>query len=166
MENKFEVGDTIYAGVLSGGSFTFKVDSIRFVDGIPLLYGTVIDSNKPVFAVHPKFCEKINIIASEVDLPKTKPVQSDGKSSSYYDLKLGQKTIDFITENGYIKTEHLIYDVFNNDFDAGNAFKSLVRAWGTINGSGKQGNSLQYELNKIEYSINKIREYRGEEQWY
>lgn len=94
---------------------------------------------------------------------ENKPIVSDGKSSSYYDLKLSQKTVDFIVENGYIKTEHLIYDVFNNDFDAGNAFKSLVRAWGTISGAGKQGNSLQYEINKIEYSINKIREYRGEE---
>lgn len=92
----------------------------------------------------------------------TKPIESDGKSSSYYDLKLSQKTIDFIEENGYVKTEMLIYDIFDNDFDFSNAFKSLVRAWGTVNGAGKKGNNLDYELNKIDYSVNKIREYRGE----
>lgn len=93
---------------------------------------------------------------------KKEPIESDGKSSSYYDLKLHQKTIDFIKENGYVKTEMLIYDIFDNDFDFSNAFKSLVRAWGTVNGAGKKGNNLFYELNKIEYSVNKIREYRGE----
>lgn len=94
-------------------------------------------------------------------MEKKEPIVSDGKSSSYYDLKLSQKTIDFIKENGYVKTEHLIYDIFENDFDAGNAFKSLVRAWGTINGAGKKGNTLSYEINKINYSISKINEYRG-----
>ena len=97
-----------------------------------------------------------------IEKQQKEPVESDGKSSSYYDLKLSQKTIDFIKENGYVKTEMLIYDIFDNDFDFSNAFKSLVRAWGTVNGAGKKGNNLFYELNKIEYSVNKIREYRGE----
>ena len=99
---------------------------------------------------------------SAVEKQNKEPIESDGKSSSYYDLKLSQKTIDFITENGYVKTEMLIYDIFDNDFDFSNALKSLVRAWGTVNGAGKKGNSLNYELNKIEYSVNKIREYRGD----
>lgn len=93
---------------------------------------------------------------------EVKPIESDGKSSRYYDLELSQKTIDFIVEHGYVKTEMLIYDIFNNDFDFANAFKSLVRAYGTMNGAGKKGNSLEYELNKIDYSVNKIREYRGD----
>lgn len=96
-------------------------------------------------------------------MEKKVPIESDGKSSSYYDLKLSQKTIDFIKENDYVKTEMLIYDIFDNDFDFSNAFKSLVRAWGTVNGAGKKGNNLYYELNKIDYSVNKIREYRGED---
>ena len=62
--------------------------------------------------------------------PKIEPIKSDGKSSSYYDINLSEKTKKFITENGYVKTEHLIYDMFGNDFDFGNAFKSLVRAYG------------------------------------
>ena len=84
-------------------------------------------------------------------MEKKVPIESDGKSSSYYDLKLSQKTIDFIKENGYVKTEMLIYDIFDNDFDFSNAFKSLVRAWGTVNGAGKKGNSLI--MNSIRSSI-------------
>jgi hypothetical protein len=95
-------------------------------------------------------------------MEKNKPIVSDGKSSSYYDLKLNQKTIDFILKSGYIKTEHLIYDLFGNDFDYGTVFKSLVRSYGCINGAGKKGNSLDYELNKVEYYVNRIRENRGE----
>ena len=45
---------------------------------------------------------------------------------------------------------------FDNGFDFGNAFKSLVRAFLNTQGSGKEGNDLAYELNKIRYSINKI----------
>lgn len=101
-----------------------------------------------------------SIIAPEDTEIDVKPVVSDGKYSSYYDLKLNKKTLDFIASNGYVITEMLINDIFDNDFDAGNAFKSLVRAWGAIKGAGKAGNSIEYELNKIEYSINKIREYR------
>ena len=47
--------------------------------------------------------------------------------------------------------------MFGNDFDFGNAFKSLVRAYLETQGKGKEGNDLAYELKKIEYSINKIR---------
>lgn len=101
-----------------------------------------------------------SIIAPEDTEIDVKPVVSDGKYSSYYDLKLSKKTLDFIASNGYVITEMLINDIFDNDFDAGNAFKSLVRAWGAVKGAGKAGNSIEYELNKIEYSINKIREYR------
>lgn len=95
--------------------------------------------------------------------PKKEPIKSDGKSSSYYDLVLSEKTKKFIAENGYVKTEHLIYDIFGNDFDFGNAFKSLVRAYGITQGGGKAGNNTQYEVNKIIYSANKIVEYKGDD---
>lgn len=85
-----------------------------------------------------------------------KPIQSDGGSSSYYDLKLSKKTIDFIKENGYVKTEQIIKDVFDNDFDFGNSFKSQVRLYGITKGAGKAGNSAHYESNKIKYSLDKI----------
>ena len=77
----------------------------------------------------------------------SKKVKSDGGSSSYYTLTVN---------NINIETEDIIRDVFDNDFDFGNAFKSLVRAFLNTQGSGKEGNDLAYELNKIRYSINKI----------
>lgn len=90
-----------------------------------------------------------------------KPVKSDGGSSSYYDVPVPDWLLDVLLkreEEGerYIKTEELIEVLFDNDFDAGNAFKSLVRAWGCFNGGGKEGNSLEYDLNKIRYSLNKL----------
>ncbi len=80
--------------------------------------------------------------------PVSKGIVSDGSSSSYYTLEI----------NGdFIETEQIIEQVFGNDFDFGNVFKSLIRAYGTTQGKGKLGNDLAYELNKIEYSINKLR---------
>ena len=90
-----------------------------------------------------------------------KPVKSDGGSSSYYDIPIPtwllEKLVDRDVEgNCYIKTEEIIETFFKNDFDAGNAFKSLVRAWGAFNGGGKEGNSMDYDFNKVRYSMNKL----------
>ena len=93
---------------------------------------------------------------------ETTPIKSDGGSSSYYDLKLSDLTLDFIEETNKVKTEHLIRDVFGNDFDFANIFKSLVRAYGVTQGSGKEGNDISYEMNKIIYSANKIKDYYNE----
>ncbi len=82
------------------------------------------------------------------DNPSPK-VKSDGGSSSYYTLDINGTKVE---------TEDIIRDVFGNDFDFGNAFKSLVRAYLETQGKGKEGNDLAYELNKIKYSINKIKE--------
>jgi hypothetical protein len=79
---------------------------------------------------------------------ETSKVKSDGGSSSYYTLDINGTKVE---------TEDIIRDVFDNDFDFGNAFKSLVRAYLNTQGKGKEGNDLAYELNKINYSINKIR---------
>lgn len=90
-------------------------------------------------------------------------VASDGGTSVYYDLRLPKevttKIIERLAESGesYIKTEEIIECVFGNDFDFGNSFKSLVRACLTTKGVGKKGNTLDYELNKIVYSVEKIR---------
>jgi hypothetical protein len=88
-------------------------------------------------------------------------IASDGRSSAYYDIDLPDWLIDrvlnrIIEGRAYIKTEELIEAAFNDDFDAGNAFKSLVRLWGAFNGAGKAGNSVSYEKNKIEYSVGKL----------
>ena len=76
-------------------------------------------------------------------------VTSDGGSSSYYTLNINDTKVE---------TEDIIRDVFGNDFDFGNAFKSLVRAYLNTQGKGKAGNELAYELNKIRYSLDKIKE--------
>ncbi|MDX9668695.1 hypothetical protein [Pseudomonas sp. P8_250] len=92
---------------------------------------------------------------------KTGAIASDGRSSTYYDISLPNWLIARVLERyedgrAYIKTEELIEAAFNDDFDAGNAFKSLVRLWGAFNGAGKAGNSVSYEKNKIEYSVGKL----------
>ena len=76
-------------------------------------------------------------------------IKSDGGSSSYYTLNINDTKVE---------TEDIIRDVFGNDFDFGNAFKSLVRAYLNTQGKGKAGNELAYELNKIRYSLDKIKE--------
>lgn len=92
---------------------------------------------------------------------QTGAIASDGRSSTYYDIGLPNWLIARVLERyeegyAYIKTEELIEIAFHDDFDAGNAFKSLVRLWGAFNGAGKAGNSVSYEKNKIEYSVGKL----------
>jgi hypothetical protein len=88
-------------------------------------------------------------------------IKSDGGSSTYYDIELPDWLISRVFDRyregrTYIKTEELIEVTFNSDFDAGNAFKSLIRLWGAFNGAGKAGNTVSYEKKKIEYSVDKL----------
>jgi hypothetical protein len=102
--------------------------------------------------------------SGEAEKVKTKePIKSDGGSSSYYDIYLPtwlmQAMVDREVDGKvYIKTEELIEVAFESDFDFANAFKSLVRAFGTMSGGGKAGNDVDYEMNKVQYSANKIKE--------
>lgn len=165
----YNIGDTVWAtygyyGGLATKSntawcFWFTITSIE--------NGLLYCRERNVFGVNP---EKVRLsdrkdIGNHIFIEKVtqdnlkenpKPIQSDGGSSSYYDLKLSKKTIDFIKSNGYVKTEQIIKDVFDNDFDFGNAFKSLIRLFGITKGAGKAGNSAHYESNKIKYSLDKI----------
>ncbi|MNF40755.1 hypothetical protein D3C85_783500 [compost metagenome] len=91
------------------------------------------------------------------------PIKSDGGSSTYYDIKLPDWVVALILErqaagSAYVKTEELIIAAFDNDFDFGNAFKSLVRAKGAEDGAGKAGNGVEYEANKIIYSMGKVKQ--------
>ncbi len=90
-----------------------------------------------------------------------KAIKSDGGSSSYYDFEIPQHYLDKINETGIIKTEWLIDFMFKNDFDFACAFKALVRARGIVDGAGKEGNTLSYELNKNRYYSDKIEEKHG-----
>lgn len=92
-----------------------------------------------------------------------KKIKSDGGSSSYYDLPISDKLLKAINsrnEDGkcYVKTEDLIDELFGNDFDFGTMFKSVVRGYLQTKGEGKAGNDLAYEMNKVIYYANKIKE--------
>ena len=104
-----------------------------------------------------------NKIKSKADSEKKIPIKSDGGSSTYYDIDIPAWLLYTLNERQkegkcYIKTEELIECGFSSDFDAGNVFKSLVRAWGALNGAGKAGNDVDYECNKIVYSANKLKQ--------
>lgn len=95
--------------------------------------------------------------------PESKKIKSDGGSSSYYDIPipkwLAQKLIErYNSGQCYIKTEEIIKVRYDNDFDFGNADKSLHRAFQATKGGGKEGNDVNYDLNKVKYSIEKIRQ--------
>lgn len=87
----------------------------------------------------------------------TGPIKSDGGSSSYYDIQLSDKIIDFIVANRYIKTEQLI-EALGSDFDIGNIIKCAVRINSLMQGKGKEGNDVAYDANKIRYSANRLKE--------
>lgn len=88
---------------------------------------------------------------------ETKPIKSDGGSSSYYDIQLPDWLIDIIVERRYIKTEELI-EIMGDSFNQGTILKSLVRLNSLLNGVGKEGNSVDYECNKIIYYSNRIKD--------
>ncbi len=87
----------------------------------------------------------------------TGAIKSDGGSSSYYDIPIPDWLVDLIVERRYIKTEELI-EVLGGNFDEGNILKCLVRINSLRNGKGKEGNSVDYDCNKIIYSANRIKE--------
>ena len=82
------------------------------------------------------------------------PIVSDGGSSDYY--KLPNSLVEKALATSELQTEDIIEHVFDNDFDFGNIFKTLVRLHGLSKGKGKAGNTSSYECNKILYSIKKI----------
>ncbi|ATN93537.1 hypothetical protein [Pseudoalteromonas phage J2-1_QLiu-2017] len=89
-------------------------------------------------------------------------VKSDGGSSSYYDFPVDKKLLTSLIDRWYngeshIKTQELI-EMFGSDFDFGTALKSLVRAYKVTRGGGKVGNDLNYELGKVDWYVNRIRE--------
>lgn len=115
------------------------------------------------YMVHKSQC----VILSEdecdsiLNLKTEGPVKSDGGSSSYYKLTLPKWLIEKIVKDGAIETEDVIEVVFGNDFDYGNIFKSLVRAYKTEQGCGKMGNDVAYDISKVEYSCLKIKQLSG-----
>ena len=86
----------------------------------------------------------------------SKKVKSDGGSSSYYTILLPAHEIEKIVENGAIETEIIIQYGLGNDFDYGNMQKCIKRLYEISQGGGKEGNTAQYEINKIRYTLDKL----------
>ena len=126
--------------------------------------GTTFVYNGKVWHLEPYEYKVMENPTEQVDILKTplgKPIKSDGGSSAYYDFKVPQHYLDLIAVTGIIKTEYLIDIIFKNDFDFACSFKALVRAKGITEGAGKDGNTLDYELNKTVYYTGKIKEKDG-----
>lgn len=80
-------------------------------------------------------------------------IKSDGGSSKYYEIHVPAEKVMFNedTQCYIFQVEDVIEFGMGNDFDKGNMFKVLYRF------GRKDGNTTQYELNKMEYSLNRLR---------
>lgn len=91
-------------------------------------------------------------------------IKSDGGSSKYYDIELPEWLFERIQDRyndtgvAFVKAEEIIEAGFDNDFSHGNLFKSHLRAFRCTQGQGKEGNTLDYEVNKILYYAERVRE--------
>jgi len=88
------------------------------------------------------------VILSQKDVQiADKPVVSDGGSSSYYALTITNKAGDtLVCELGDI-----IRVVVGNDADLFNIIKACRRAYESSQGRGKEGVSIEYDMNKVKY---------------
>ena len=92
-------------------------------------------------------------------------IKSDGGSSSYYDIKIPKHIwknlqIRFGDGESFIKTEEII-EMLGSDFDIGNIIKCAVRINSLMSGAGKEGNSIEYDANKISYSAGRLKQRGG-----
>lgn len=90
-------------------------------------------------------------------------IKSDGGSSDYYKIYIPFDRVEIIYDENdnpitvVIETEDIIELALDNDFDRGNLLKCNIRL------GKKDGNDDEYELNKMSYSMKKIRRtYLGE----
>lgn len=154
MKIRVLVDDYEYQGLKEGSVY----ENVRLVNNGQNSGVTFLANGKVWYLIPPMY-----EIVKE-DSESTGPIKSDGGSSSYYDLFLPEWLLYTLNERQkegkcYIKTEEMISAFFGNDFDRGNIIKSLVRCQGLQDGTGgKAGNSVEYECNKMIYSVNKIKE--------
>lgn len=90
-------------------------------------------------------------------------IKSDGLSSDYYKIYIPDEVLETIIQRkkdwgeSYIQTNEIIRFALNNDFDMGNIFKCMVRVTSLLNGKGKYGADLSYDINKINWSANQMK---------
>ena len=92
-----------------------------------------------------------------------KPIKSNGGSSPYYDIPVPNWLLNILQQRKdegddcFIKTEELI-EILGSDFDEANILKCLIRINSLKKGVGKEGNDVEYDVNKIIYSANRLKE--------
>lgn len=165
MKIRVTVDDYEYMGLMKGSVhdafvYTNSLGNVEYHFTLNGRKWALTDTDcEEVPAPNEKLLDVIN-----TDLKQQGPIKSDGGSSTYYDLELPAWLLYTLNERQkegkcYIKTEEMISAFFGNDFDRGNIIKSLVRCQGLQDGTGgKAGNSVEYECNKMIYSVNKIKE--------
>lgn len=89
-------------------------------------------------------------------------IKSDGGTSRYYDIKVPEWLLEILIERNrcgecFIKTEE-VNGILGNDFNYATIFKSMVRAISIENGVGKEGNTHDYECNKMRYYTDRVAE--------
>jgi hypothetical protein len=82
------------------------------------------------------------------------PVKSDGGSSSYYQLTIKNKH----GERLECETGDIIRALVANDFSLGNIVKACRRVSEALQGRGKEGTDPLYDLNKIIYFAEEIKQ--------
>lgn len=95
-----------------------------------------------------------NEFIKDVPAVKRLPVKSDGGKSSYYEVNCPQWFIDKVN-NGSFMVEDLAEIMYGNDFNYTNILKAQKRMYEMENGSGKEGNTLEYDATKCKYYVDK-----------
>lgn len=161
--NKFKVGDVVR--VVNKSSFYNQLE------------GDIIEAGEYediycLFQPQIWFAEdELELVAPVASIPPSligsaATSKIDGSNGSYYDNKVPDWLVDqwlvHIGEDAsakvILKAEHVIEFVFNDNFDFGNCYKALVRGIKSLEGCGKSGNTLEYEMDKVIYYANKVKE--------
>ena len=99
---------------------------------------------------------KVKIKGQPSDQEIHSRITSDGGSSSYY--LFPQPLVDLVIKTGKLETKDIIKHGFGNDNDFGNVFKALKRLYELKLGGGKDGNTAEYEVNKMKYFLDEVLE--------
>lgn len=169
--NEYKVGDEVvftayeddrewergFGGVVGE---KYKINYIRSKDSIHLE-----TTNGRIFVVGADQIKKVesdedsNITDDLIGVGFEKtPIKSDGGSSSYYFTKLPQHMIDKIVETGGIEIKDITRYVYDNDSDCKDITKALKRIQEWKKGGGKQGIDALYDVNKIIFFAEELRE--------
>jgi hypothetical protein len=119
----------------------------------------LIEVDGKAFPVRVAIDEIIKLVSKDT---QNAPEKSTGGSSGYYKLKvLVEKDSVIERDSGVmeveLETSDAIKALVNNDFDLGNIIKAARRVSQSLEGKGKAGTSMDYDLNKIIYFANEIK---------